>query len=199
MRRAIRGAALRREQRLDRESLAPGDERVYRPAVVTMEVPLDDIQRAVAVDVAVALESEDWTALRMQLVAAERNKVWLSPPLLGVAAALIQAITASAPERPWSFTNDLWDQYLPDAKPFGGTQWRKASFATQAAGCLAGGVWLDVGATESYWQSPFWLDIIDVVDLLRRVAADLAGASWGQLADRVLQSLALKRPAATLD
>lgn len=167
--------------------------------MATIEVPLNDVQRAVATEVALALADEDWTALRRQLETAEGNKVWLSPPLLGVAAALMRVITEASTERPWPFTDDLWDRYLPDSKPVGASQWRKASLATQAAGCLAGGVWVDVGASESYWRSPFWLDVIDVIDLLRRVAEDVAEVSGPELAERALQGLALTRPTAPPD
>ncbi|MFN2538397.1 MAG: hypothetical protein ABR549_09625, partial [Mycobacteriales bacterium] len=154
---------------------------------------LDDVQRAVAVDVAVALGVDDWTALRAQLMAAENNKVWLSPPLLSVAAGLLTIITSSANTRPWSFTDDLWDRYLPEEKPQGRSEWRKASFAVQAAGCLAAGIWLDVGVTESFWRAPFWPDILLVVDLLRRLALDLTDQTEPELADRVLEVLALQR------
>jgi hypothetical protein len=179
--------------------LVVGCKPVYGLRVATIEVSLNDVQRAVAIEVALALGDGDWTALRLQLATAESNKVWLSPPLLAVAAALMRVITDASTERPWPFTDDLWDRYLPDAKPVGASQWRKASLATQAAGCLAGGVWLDVGASESYWRQPFWLDVIDVIDLLRRVAEDVAGASGPELAERALQALALTRPTAPLD
>ena len=54
----------------------------YRPSVGLVLAPMDDVQRVVAADVAMALGVEDWTALRAQLLAAERNRVWLAPPLL---------------------------------------------------------------------------------------------------------------------
>jgi hypothetical protein len=103
----------------------------------------------------------------------------------------MRVITDASPDRPWRFTVDLWDRYLPDAKPVGASQWRRASFATQAAGCLAGGVWLDVGASEAHWRNPFWLDVIDLIDLLRHVAE----SSGPQLAEQALQALGLTRPA----
>ena len=115
------------------------------------------------------------------------------------AAALLTVVTASADASPWAFTDDLWDRYFPDCKPVGRTDWRKASFAVQAAGCLAGGVWLDVGVTESFWHSPLWPDVLLVVDLLRRVARDLSELAWPELAVQVLELLALPRPAASLD
>lgn len=164
-----------------------------------IRVPLNDRQRAVATDVVLALEVEDWTALFDELAVAadskvKRNRLWLSPPLLGVAAALLTVIADAAPEKPWQFTDDLWDEHLPDRKPHGRTQWRKASFAVHAAGCLAAGVWLDVGLTESYWQAPFWPDLLDVIDLLRRIAASITGAPFRDVADRTLELLDLTRP-----
>ena len=171
----------------------------YRPIVGLVLAPMDDVQRVVAADVAMALGVEDWTALRARLLAAERNRVWLAPPLLSVAAGLLTVVTASADASPWGFTDDLWDRYLPECKPAGRADWRKASFAVQAAGCLAAGVWLDVGVTESFWHAPFWPDVLHVVDLLRRVAGDLAELTWPELAEQVLELLVLPRPASSLD
>jgi hypothetical protein len=45
---------------------------VYGLRVATIDVPLSDVQRAVAVDVALALGDEDWTPLRLQLATAAR-------------------------------------------------------------------------------------------------------------------------------
>ncbi len=81
----------------------------------------------------------------------------------------------------------------------GRSEWRRASFAVHAAGCLAAGVWLDVGATESFWHSPFCTDILQVVDLLRRVALDVSDLTGLELADRDLELLGLPRPATSLD
>ena len=99
-------------------------------------------------------------------------------PLLSVAAGLLTVVTASADASPWEFTDDLWDRYLPECKPTGRTDWRRASFAVQAAGWPAAGVRLDVGTRESFWHSPFWPDVLHVVDLLRCVAADSAELAW---------------------
>jgi hypothetical protein len=66
-----------------------------------------------------------------------------------VTAGPLTILAAESTDKPWRFTDALWDEYLPDEKPRTGPQWRRGAYAIQAAGCPAGGVWLDVGATES--------------------------------------------------
>ncbi len=64
----------------------------------------------------------------------------------------------------------VWGDHLPDRKPHGRSEWRNANYALHAAGCLAAGVWLDVGSQESFWRLPLWPYALDVVELLTEVA-----------------------------
>ncbi len=72
----------------------------YRPLVGLVLAPMADVQRVVAVEIAVALGVDDWSALGAQLLAAERNRVWLSPPLLSIAAGVLTVVTSAADESP---------------------------------------------------------------------------------------------------
>ena len=97
-------------------------------------------QQELVPDVAAAVGGDgDFSRLRQDL-AALKSGPWLPPPLLTVAAGLIVVIVeARKDQAPWVLQESLWEQYLPERKPAGRSQWRNANYAPQAAGCLAGG------------------------------------------------------------
>jgi hypothetical protein len=156
--------------------------------------PMDDVQRAVIE----AITDGSVDRARPGLIAAESNRIWLSPPALTVAAALLTVLATEVPDRPWAFTDALWDEHLPDQKPGTEAEWRRASYAVQAAGRLAGGVWLDVGTTESYWRGPFWPDVLPVIELLANVTLATLPLTREQLVQRLRQLLTLSTPAIPL-
>lgn len=119
----------------------------------------------------------------------EDRKVWLSPPLLGVAAVEVSLIASRSPEL-WQVDEDLWGRYLPDRRPSGKFQWRHANYALHAAGCLAGGLWLDVAGKESYWRMPLWPFALDVIELLAVVAGDRFSITPAEFAGEVTGVLA---------
>lgn len=96
--------------------------------------------------------------------------------------------------KPWQYTDELWDEHLPDQKPRTAAEWRHANFAIHAAGCLAGGIWLDVGRTEFFWRGPFWVDVLPVIELFSAVARAQLSLSSEQLAERLRALLSLSRP-----
>ena len=157
-------------------------------------VPMDDVQRTVAADVVDALAAGHLAVVRPALAAAERKRIWLSPPLLSVAGGVLGVLAGADTRKPWQYTDELWDEHLPDQKPRTAAEWRHANFAIHAAGCLAGGIWLDVGRTESFWRGPFWVDVLPVIELLSAVARAQLSLSSEQLAERLRALLSLSRP-----
>jgi len=119
----------------------------------------------------------------------ENRKAWLAPPLLGVAAVEVSLIASRSPEL-WQVEGDLWERYLPDQRPSGKYQWRHANYALHAAGCLAGGLWLDVAGQESYWRMPLWPFALDLIELLAVVAQDRLSITPAEFAGEVAGLLA---------
>jgi hypothetical protein len=150
-------------------------------------------QRTVLDQVAAAAGRADFSPLRDQLPALARS-IWLPPPLLTGAAALIRVIVdARGDQAPWLVEESIWEQHVPARMPAGRSEWRNAHYALHAAGCLAAGVWLDVARQESFWHLPLWPYALDVLELLTRVALDppmpltldqLKGQLQAQLAPR---------------
>lgn len=156
--------------------------------------PMDDVQRTVAANVVNALAAGDLHVVRPALTAAERKRIRLSPPLLSVAGGVLAVLAGEDTGRPWQFTDELWDEHLPDQKPGTAAEWRHTNFALHAAGCLAGGIWLDVGRTESFWRGPFWVDVLPVIELLSAAARAQLSLSSEQLAERLRALLSQSRP-----
>lgn len=136
------------------------------------------------------LETADLDRVRPVLAAADAERVWVSPPLIVVSAALIHLVTAELTDGPWEVSDDLWAEYLPVARPSGSSTWRKTSYALQATGCLAGGLWLDVGTVESFWSAPLWPRALAVVELLAVIARTRLQAAPTVLAERLTDALA---------
>jgi len=132
---------------------------------------MSDEQQAVVRRVVAAPGQGGFPQLRAELATAQQG-LWLPPPLLTVAAALITVIVhARRGDVPWQLEESFWEEYLPDRMPTGRSEWRNANYAVHAAGCLAAGIWLDVGRQESFWHLPLWPFALDLVELLTNVAA----------------------------
>lgn len=157
--------------------------------------PLDTSQRRLVSEVVRAVGAENLDGLRPLLAKAEADRVWVTPPLLVVSAAVIQVITAGLTDHPWDLPDDPWSDYLPDARPTSRSGWRKTSYALQAAGCLAGGVWLDVGATESFWTASMWPEALDVLELLIIIARARLDLGADALTDQLAITLTRALPA----
>lgn len=137
-----------------------------------------------------AVRTEDFDGLREALGRSARDGVWLPPPVLAVAAALI-AVAVEPEPMPIELDEGVWDAFLPGCRPQGRSEWRNANYALQAAGCLAGGVWLDVARQESFWQLPLWPFAVDVVELLTKIAERRLGLPATELAAAVGDRLGL--------
>jgi hypothetical protein len=164
-------------------------EQVYGHGMSVRRPAMSERQLEVQERVVRAIAEDDFGVVAGELdrlVLAER--VWLPPPLLAVAAALIGFVVESE-GGPWEIGDDLWERLGPDRMPSGRSQWRNASYAVHAAGCLAGGVWLDVGRQESFWRLPLWPFAFDLVELLSDVARQRLGLSPRQLAEAVTAAL----------
>ena len=137
---------------------------------MSFRAPMSDEQRVVLADVLTAIGGDQVQGLRERLHPLAKG-VWLPAPLLTAAAALVNVVVdARVDDVPWLLDEALWDEYLPDRRPAGRSEWRNANFAVHAAGCLAAGVWLDVGRQESFWHLPLWPFALDVIELLTNVA-----------------------------
>ena len=131
---------------------------------------MSDEQLAVVRDVVAAVGAGDLQGLRERLQPLAKG-MWLPAPLLTVAGALINVVVdARGDQVPWLLEESMWDEYLPDRLPAGRSEWRNANYAMHAAGCLAAGIWLDVGRQESFWHLPLWPFALDLVELLTNVA-----------------------------
>jgi hypothetical protein len=159
---------------------------------------MEDAQRAVLAELVQGVGAGGYDALRPMLEAASHNRVWVTPPLIAVAAGLVRVLTDELDERPWRANDALWEQYLPDQRPSGRSGWSRSNLALHAAASLAGGVWLDVAATESYWRTPMWPAALDVVELLTCVAIDRCSLTADVLAARLTALLDVAPPAADL-
>jgi hypothetical protein len=155
---------------------------------------MDELQRAVLVELVQKVATGEYDAMRPALDAAERNRVWLSPPLIAVAAGLVCILTSELDERPWQVSDGLWEDHLPELRPSGASEWRRATLALHAAASLAGGVWLDVGRTESFYRAPLWPVALDVVQLLAHVAVTSTALTPTLLADRLTDLLHVTAP-----
>ena len=152
-----------------------------------MRIRLPDLsapQLAVVGSTLSAVRTEEFDGLREALGRSARDGVWLPPPVLAVAAALI-AVAVEPKSTPLELDEGVWDTFLPEHRPQGRSEWRNANYALQAARCLAGGVWLDVGRQESFWQLPLWPFAIDVVELFTKITQARLGLSEGQLSAAV--------------
>jgi hypothetical protein len=127
-----------------------------------------DRQRNAQLLVVEAIGRSTFDEARSQLQELVREREWLSPPVLSVGAALVQVLTDDG-ARLFEFDERLWEELLPDSRPRGKSEWRNANYAVHAAGCLAAGMWLDVGRHESFWRLPLWPFALDVVELLVEV------------------------------
>lgn len=156
--------------------------------------PMDELQRAVLAELVQTVATGEYDAVRPALDAAERNRVWLPPPLIAVAAGLVCVVTSELDVRPWQVSDDLWEEHLPELRPSGRSEWRRAILTLNAAAALAGGVWLDVAAAESYSRSPLWPVALDVVQLLARIAVTSTALTPTLLADRLTDLLHLTAP-----
>ena len=162
---------------------------------VTLDLPaMDDMQRAVMVELVQTVGTRDYDAMRPALAAAEQNRVLLTPPLISVAAALLRVLADQADEPPWRYSGRLWNDHLPDLRPAGRSEWRRATLTLHAAAGLSGGVWLDVEETESYYQAPLWPTALNVVQLLANTAMASTSLSPPQLATRLAQLLGTATP-----
>ena len=119
----------------------------YPRCMAFVPAPMDDVQRSIANDVINALAIGDLDVVWPGLADADGRRVWVTPPLLSVAAGILTVLATGTAEKPWPFNDTLWDEHLPEQKPATATEWRRANFALHAAGCLAAGIWLDVGVT----------------------------------------------------
>ena len=142
-----------------------------------------------------AIRTEDFDSLREALGRSAREGVWLPQPVLAVAAAVI-AIAVQPESTPIELDEAVWDTFLPECRPQGRSEWRNANYALQAAGCLAGGVWLDVARQESFWQLPLWPFAVDVLELLTKIAEGRLGLPATELAAAVGDRLGLPSDAA---
>lgn len=165
-------------------------------ASVSFQAPMSDVQRAVIADVVAAIAPDDFDGVRERLITPKKG-LWLPAPLLTVAAALIDVVVAArADPGPWMVEESVWDDYLPERRPRGRSEWRNANYALHAAGCLAAGVWLDVGRQESFWNLPLWPFALDVVELLTNlVLAPPAHHTRQQIQDQLLERLQVQIPA----
>jgi hypothetical protein len=135
------------------------------------QAPMSQEQRDVLSDVVKALGRGELARLRTQFQQVNRGP-WLPPPLLTVAGALLGVLVdARGGEGPWVLEESVWEEFLPDRQPVGRSEWRNANYALHAAGCLAAGVWLDVGRQESFWRLPLWPFALDLIELLVQIAA----------------------------
>lgn len=169
----------------------------YRPGV-RMRVPdLSAAQLAVVESTVTAVGTGGFDDLRESLGRSARDGVWLPPPVLAVAAALI-AVAVEPESTPLELDEGVWDAFLSECRPQGRSEWRNANYALHAAGCLAGGVWLDVARQESFWQLPLWPFAVDVVELLTKIAQGRLGLPAAQLAAAVGDRVGLSADASRL-
>jgi hypothetical protein len=162
---------------------------------MSRQAPMSDEQRAQVEAVVEAVGRQTLADLREQFHTQE-GLLWLPPPLLTVAAALIEIIVAGQGEdgAPWAWAEPLWEQHLPERRPSGRAEWRNANYALYAAGCLAAGVWLDVGRQESFWNLQLWPFALDLIELLTAVAVGSLNLSPEQLAAQLQAQLAGPTP-----
>ena len=135
-----------------------------------------------------AVRTGEFDASRARLASLADDRVWLPPPLLTVAAALL-VVRVEAQPGPLGLDERVWDTFLAESRPQGRSEWRNANYALQAAGCLAGGLWLDVARQESFWRLPLWPFALDVVELLTKIATQQFEISPPDLAAAVSASL----------
>jgi hypothetical protein len=107
-------------------------------AGVTLRLPpLDDRQLGALEIVLAGVREVDFEGVREQLQALvlEPKPVWLPPPLLTVVAGLTTLVVA-ANDGLWELGEDVWDKYVPDARPTG-----RSSGGTRTTPCTPGPAW----------------------------------------------------------
>jgi hypothetical protein len=164
-------------------------------AAVTLRLPPLDVRQLGALEIVLSgVREADVEGVREQLqsLILGPKPVWLPRHSSTVVAGLATLVVA-ANDGLWEFGEDVWDKYLPVARPSGRSEWRNANYALHAGACLAGGVWLDVARQEAFWHLPLWPFALDVVELLTVIASAEPGTSPSAVSDQLVDLISPTR------